>query len=153
MDVDPEIQVGEGPVVDHEQRRRLLATVLPARIAPRFDGAHEALFEVFAGIRGEGLLHGVEEMRAGEVVAEHDEVVADTVPRPAAIHLARTRRREAVGIDDAELAILRVRVTLHQLVDDARRFVAQLEQAERHVAEARIGNGHDGHGTQPGPGM
>jgi hypothetical protein len=102
--------------------------VLPSRVAPRLDGAHEALFEVFGGIRGEGLLHGVEQVGAREIVAEHDEAVAHAVPRPVAIHLARARRREAVGVDDAELAILRIRVALDQLVDDGGRLVAHLEQ-------------------------
>ena len=39
----------------------------------------------------------------------------------------------------------------HQLIDHARRLVPELEQLERHVAESRIGDGHDRDGAEPRP--
>jgi hypothetical protein len=56
--------------------------VLPARVASRLDRAQQALLQILDRIRREGRLHGIEPVRAREVVAEDDEVAADAVPGP-----------------------------------------------------------------------
>ena len=44
--VHAEIHVGEGPVVEDQQGGGLLASVLPARVAPGLDRPQQALLEI-----------------------------------------------------------------------------------------------------------
>jgi hypothetical protein len=48
--------------------------------------------------------------------------------RPVSVHLAGAGGREAVGVDDPELPVLRVGIALDQLLDHRGRLVADVEE-------------------------
>ena len=90
--VDAQIHVREGAVLVDQQGGGLLAPVLAARVAARLDAAQQALLQVLVGIRGEGALHRLQDVLAGQVVAEHDVVVAHPLAGPVAVLACRCGR-------------------------------------------------------------
>ena len=118
--------------------------------AARDDGGQQAVLEQLAFGLAPGPVHLGHHLVADQHVAHHDVVLAGDGLGVCLALAAGMHGTAAVAVDDADLAVLEVRVGLGEFLDDLFRGMAEREEFDRERPEAGVGIGLRADGADVG---
>src|SRR5258708_31563113 len=123
-------------LIDDAYPRRALRTRhalrrLAAGVAPAFQRLQQAVFERRIGVLEEAGDDARHRLRTGEAVAVRGIVGAHRVAGPLAASRAGVRNDVVLAVDDAELAIVEIRIVSLERTHDVPRRVALRQHVER----------------------